>query len=73
MLIRKLLNLAVCSLTILVLLLMVVGTTKAQSTATLQGTVTDQRGAVVPNATVTVRNRGTSFERTTQTLSLIHI
>src|SRR6266480_766569 len=39
----------------------------AQSTATLQGTVTDSKGAVVPNATVTVRNRGTSFERTAQT------
>ena len=39
----------------------------AQSTATLQGTVTDSKGAVVPDATVTVRNRSTSFERTTQT------
>ena len=39
----------------------------AQSTATLQGTVTDSKGAVLPNATVTVRNRNTSFERTTQT------
>lgn len=38
-----------------------------QSTAVLQGTVTDAKGAVLPNATVTVRNRGTSFERTTQT------
>lgn len=38
-----------------------------QSTATLQGTVTDSKGAVVPNAGVTVRNRSTSFERTTQT------
>src|SRR6266851_7299569 len=38
-----------------------------QSTATLQGTVTDQKGAVVPNATVVVRNQATSIERTTQT------
>jgi hypothetical protein len=38
-----------------------------QSTAILQGTVTDSKGAVVPNATITVRNKGTSFERTTQT------
>ena len=38
----------------------------AQSTATLQGTVTDVKGAVVPNATVLVRNRSTSSERTTQ-------
>ena len=39
----------------------------AQSTATLQGTVSDAKGAVVPNATVTVRNRSTAFERVTQT------
>src|SRR6267143_361755 len=38
-----------------------------QSTATLQGTVTDQKGAVVANATVIVRNQATSIERTTQT------
>src|SRR5215204_2218526 len=39
----------------------------AQSTATVQGTVTDSKGAVLPNATVVVRNRNTSTERTTQT------
>ena len=39
----------------------------AQSTATIQGTVTDEKGAVIPNASVTVRNKATSFERTTQT------
>jgi outer membrane receptor protein involved in Fe transport len=39
----------------------------AQSTATLQGTVTDSKSAVLPNATVVVRNRSTSAERTTQT------
>jgi outer membrane receptor protein involved in Fe transport len=39
----------------------------AQSTATLQGNIVDSKGAVLPNATVTVRNRSTSFERTTQT------
>src|ERR1700757_5220864 len=38
-----------------------------QSTATLQGTVTDQKGGVVPNATVTARNEATSVERSTQT------
>jgi outer membrane receptor protein involved in Fe transport len=38
-----------------------------QSTAQLQGTVTDAKGAVLPNASVIVRNRDTSTERTTQT------
>lgn len=37
-----------------------------QSTATIQGTVTDSKGAVLPNATVVVKNRNTSTERTTQ-------
>ena len=35
----------------------------AQSTATLQGTVTDQQGAVVPGATIVVRNLATGVER----------
>ena len=39
----------------------------AQSTALVQGTVTDAKGAVLPNATVTARNRNTASERTTQT------
>ena len=39
----------------------------AQSTSTLQGTVTDEKGGVVPNATIVVRNQGTAIERTTQT------
>lgn len=38
-----------------------------QSTAVLQGTVMDAKGAVLPNASVTVRNRATAAERTTQT------
>lgn len=37
---------------------------QGQSTASLQGTVTDASGAVLPNATVTVRNEGTSVART---------
>lgn len=53
---------------ILTALLLIVGSTAlAQSTATLQGTVTDPKGAAVPNAAVLVRNKGTSLERTTQT------
>src|SRR5262249_21346620 len=39
----------------------------AQSTATVQGTVTDQRHSVVPGAKVTVRNQATGIERTSQT------
>ncbi|HEV7473138.1 MAG TPA: TonB-dependent receptor [Pyrinomonadaceae bacterium] len=39
----------------------------AQSTAVLRGTVTDPAGAVVPNATIVVRDLATSLERTTQT------
>src|SRR5262245_22641611 len=39
----------------------------AQSTATLQGTVTDQSGAVVSGAKVTVRNQATGAERIVQT------
>lgn len=38
-----------------------------QSTATLQGTITDQKGSVVPGAKVTVRNQATGIERTSQT------
>jgi len=39
----------------------------AQSTATLQGTVTDPSGAVVSSAKVTVRNQATGSERIVQT------
>jgi carboxypeptidase family protein len=39
----------------------------AQSTATVQGTVTDQSGAVVSKAKVVVRNQSTGIERAAQT------
>ena len=39
----------------------------AQSTATLQGSVTDQSGSVVSGAKVTVRNQATGLERIVQT------
>ena len=38
-----------------------------QSTATVQGTVRDEKGAVVPGAKVTARNEATGVERTSQT------
>ncbi len=38
----------------------------AQSTATLQGMVSDQSGAVVPNAKILARNEATGLERPTQ-------
>src|ERR1700682_5957096 len=52
---------------LIALLLGVSGTALGQSTATLQGTVSDAKGAVIPNATVTARNQATSIERTVQT------
>jgi hypothetical protein len=36
----------------------------AQALGTVVGTVTDQNGAVVPEATVTIINEGTQFSRT---------
>ncbi|MGH9709770.1 MAG: carboxypeptidase-like regulatory domain-containing protein, partial [Candidatus Acidiferrales bacterium] len=39
----------------------------AQSTATLQGAVTDTSNAAVPNAKVVVHNQNTGVDRTTQT------
>ena len=41
----------------------------AQSTATLQGSVTDPQGAVVANAKVMARNQATGIERSTETNS----
>ena len=52
---------------LLVVAFFATSTALAQSTATLQGTVSDAKGAVLPNATVVARNRSTSTERTTQT------
>src|SRR5436853_5585869 len=44
--------------------------TMAQSTGTIQGTITDESGAALPNAQVTVHSLETGVERTTQTDSL---
>ena len=48
-------------------LLLSSGIAAAQSTATLQGTVTDAQNAVMPGVTVTIQNAGTALERTTVT------
>src|SRR4030095_13083894 len=42
------------------------GLSLGQSTATLQGTIKDEKGSVVPGAKVTARNLATGIERTTQ-------
>jgi hypothetical protein len=39
----------------------------AQSTATIQGSVTDQSGSIISGAKVTLRNQATGFERIVQT------
>jgi hypothetical protein len=50
------------------ILLLCVGTSVAQTvTGTLQGTVTDPTGAVVPGAAITIRNKETGLERTLTT------
>ena len=61
---RKLLNL---SLLTFLLLLCMSAAASAQSTATLQGRVTDPSGAVVPGAKITVRSQANGTERMAQT------
>ncbi len=50
---------------LLLVLGVIVGNAQAQGVATadLRGTITDAQGAVVPNATVTIRDRSRNFER----------
>ena len=52
---------------LMALLLGISAAALGQSSATLQGTVSDAKGAVIPNATVTARNQATSLTRTSQT------
>ena len=54
-------------LIVLVAALLATSSALGQSTATIQGIVTDSKGAVLPNATIIVKNRNTSAERTAQT------
>lgn len=63
---RRVSTLAVAVLA-LILIVAVPRTILAQSTSTIQGTVTDPTGAVVPNATVKVANTNTGDVRTVQT------
>jgi hypothetical protein len=57
------------SIRLLCLLICVFGgaTAFAQSSGTLQGTVTDQQGSIVPNAKITVSSTAIGVERVTQT------
>ena len=48
--------------TMIAIVFMAGATASGQSTATFQGTVSDEKGAVVPNATVIVRNQATGIE-----------
>jgi hypothetical protein len=54
-------------ITAIVVNLLIGSSCLAQSTAMVQGLVTDPSGAVVPNAKIIVRNIATGFERSTET------
>src|SRR5579859_8072392 len=54
-------------LVLLLLLLVFAASAFCQTTASIQGTVSDQSGAAVAGATVTVKNTAQGIERTTQT------
>jgi len=53
--------------TALVLSLLAAKPAAAQSTATLQGTVTDSQNAIMPGVTVSIKNAGTGVERSATT------
>src|SRR3984893_1374438 len=60
---------AFSSLILPLLILVFAATALAQTTASIQGTVSDQSGAAVVGAKVTVKNTALGIERTTQTSS----
>jgi hypothetical protein len=47
--------------------LVIAGAAHAQSTATLQGAVTDTQNAIMPGVSIAIRNQATGVERTTTT------
>src|ERR1700741_2449644 len=53
-------------LAVAIVLMMTVSVWAQLSTATLFGTVTDNTGAVIPNATITLTQGDTNFKRTGQ-------
>src|SRR5438270_3166352 len=59
-------TIAICLFALIVSLPLFAQTTNGA----IQGTVTDSSGAVVPNATITVRNTATGAERVTQSDSV---
>ena len=61
-LLRRFVLLVICALPALL--------SAQQNTATLLGTVTDQSGATVPNAKVTVTDQQTAFTRSVQTTNM---
>jgi hypothetical protein len=56
-----------CLVVLVVLSLLCASTAPAQDTAAVVGTVADTSGAVIPGATVTITNVGTSVSQTAQT------
>ena len=66
-------NFFVRGLALAILLIVLGSNTRAQSTATLNGTVTDATGAVVANAKVVATNQATGVETATQTDTAGHI
>jgi carboxypeptidase family protein len=58
---------SVCLALALMFVAFVAAPVRAQSTATLEGTVTDAQSAVIPGVTVTIRNKATGAARTAVT------